>query len=100
MQTAPVIPRWLPPPVTIPADVAGPPRFQHDPFARDMALDPGGAMVPRESGTTHVAFGADDGLGLHTSSFRGSIPYPMQSLCTLRTPRCRDARNTRYRAAR
>src|ERR1700679_4029319 len=35
-----------------------------------------------------------------TSSFRGSIPYPMQSLCTLRTPRCRDARNTRYRAAR
>jgi hypothetical protein len=24
----------------------------------------------------------------------------MQSLCTLRTPRCRDARNTRYRAAR
>src|SRR5690349_17664645 len=35
-----------------------------------------------------------------TSSFRGSIPHPMQSLCTLRTPRCRDARNTRYRAAR
>ncbi|HZI75854.1 MAG TPA: hypothetical protein VFD73_17880, partial [Gemmatimonadales bacterium] len=24
----------------------------------------------------------------------------MQSLCTLQTPRCRDARNTRYRAAR
>src|ERR1700722_1212146 len=35
-----------------------------------------------------------------TSSFRGSIPHPMQSLCTLRTSRCRDARNTRYRAAR
>src|ERR1700692_4189917 len=35
-----------------------------------------------------------------TSSFRGPIPYPMQSLCTLRTPRRRDARNTRYRAAR
>jgi hypothetical protein len=35
-----------------------------------------------------------------TSSFRGSTPHPMQSLCTLRTPRCRDARNTRYRAAR
>src|SRR5690349_15863089 len=24
----------------------------------------------------------------------------MQSLCTLRTPRCRDARNTHYQAAR
>jgi hypothetical protein len=24
----------------------------------------------------------------------------MQLLCTLQTPRCRDARNTRYRAAR
>ena len=35
-----------------------------------------------------------------TSSFRGSIRYPMPSLCRLRTLRCRDARNTRYRAAR
>jgi hypothetical protein len=34
------------------------------------------------------------------SSFRGSIPHPAQSLCTLRTPRRRVARDTRYRVAR
>jgi hypothetical protein len=79
---------------------SGYPRFRHDPFARDMALDPGGAMAPCDSGTTHVAFGAQTASASTTSSFRGSIPYPMQSLCTLRTPRCHDARNTRYRAAR
>ena len=30
--------------------------------------------------------------------FRGSIAHPTQSLCTLRTRRCRRPRNTRYRA--
>jgi hypothetical protein len=68
------------------------------PFARDMALDPGGAMAPRDCGTTHVAFGAHDGL--HNVVISRLNPYPMQSLCTLRTPLCRDARNTHYRAAR
>src|SRR4051794_23844492 len=59
-----VLPRWLPPPVTIPADAAGPPRFRRDPFARDVASDPGGAMAPCDSGATHIAFGEHDGLGL------------------------------------
>jgi hypothetical protein len=62
--------------VTIPADVAGPPRFRHDPFARDMALDPGGAMAPRDSGTTHVAFGTHDGLGLHNVVISWLNPIP------------------------
>jgi hypothetical protein len=30
--------------------------------------------------------------------FRGSIPHPMQSLCTLRNPCCQWPRNTRYQA--
>ena len=55
--------------VTIPADVAGPPRFRRDPFARDMASDPGGAMMPCDSGTTQIAMGAHDGLGLHNVVF-------------------------------
>src|ERR1700759_1390041 len=76
MQPSPVIPRWLPPPLTIPADVAGPPRFRHDPFAREMALDPGGALAPRDSGTTHFAFGADDGLGLHNVVISWLNPIP------------------------
>src|ERR1700759_15328 len=76
MQPSPVIPRWLPPPLTIPADVAGPPRFRHDPFAREMALDPGGAMAPCDSGTTHVAFGTPDGLGLHNVVISWLNPTP------------------------
>src|SRR5271167_3779528 len=76
MQSAPVIPCWLPPPATIPADAAGPPRFRHDPFARDVASDPGGAMAPRDSGTTHVAFGAHDGLGLHNVVISWLNPIP------------------------
>jgi hypothetical protein len=76
MQSAPVIPCWLPPPVTIPADEAGSPRFRHDPFARDMALDPGGAMAPRDCGTTHVAFGAHDGLGPHNVVISWLNPIP------------------------
>src|SRR3984893_17542255 len=34
------------------------------------------------------------------SSFRGSIPHPIRSLCTLRTRRRRRLRNTRFPAAR
>ena len=75
MQSAPVIPCWPPPPVTIPADEAGSPRFRHDPFARDMALDPG-AMAPRDCGTTHVAFGAHDGLGPHNVVISWLNPMP------------------------
>ena len=76
VQSAPVIPRWLPPPVTIPADAAGSPRFRHDPFARDVASDPGGAMAPRDGGATHVAFGSDDGLGLHNVVISWLNPTP------------------------
>src|ERR1700730_17941725 len=32
--------------------------------------------------------------------FRGSIPHPIRSLCTLRIRRCRRLRNTRFPAAR
>src|SRR6202453_3365405 len=76
MQSAPVIPSLLPPPATTPADAAGPPRFRHNPFARDMASDPGGAMAPRDSGTTHFAFGAHDGLGLHNVVISWLNPIP------------------------
>jgi hypothetical protein len=76
MRPAPVFPRWPPPPVTIPADATGPPRFRHDPFTRDVASDPGGAMVPRDSGTTHVAFGSHDGLGLHNVVISWLNPTP------------------------
>ena len=34
------------------------------------------------------------------SSFRGSIPHPIRSLCTLRTRHSRRLRNTRFPAAR
>ena len=54
----------------------GPPRFRHDPFARDMASDPGGAMAPCDGGTTHVAFGAHAGLGLHNVVISWLNPIP------------------------
>jgi hypothetical protein len=99
MRPASVFPRWLPPPVTIPADAAGPPRFRRDPLARDVA-----SPVERwrlAIAAPHMLPSAQTTASASTmSSFRGSIPHPVQSLCTLRTPRCRDARNTRYRAAR
>src|ERR1700694_3286431 len=46
------------------------------PFARDMALDPGGAIEPCVSGTTHVAFGTHDGLGLHNVVISWLNPIP------------------------
>jgi hypothetical protein len=62
--------------VTIPADAAGSPRFRHDPFTRDVASDPGGAMAPRDCGATHVAFGSHDGLGLHNVVISWLNPTP------------------------
>ena len=45
-------------------------------------------MAPRDGGATHVAFGSHDGLGHHNV------------VISWLNPRCRGARNTRYRAAR
>jgi hypothetical protein len=100
MQSAPVIPCWLPPPATIPADAAGPPRFRHDPFARDMASDPGGAMAPRDRGTTHFALGAHDGLGLHNVVISWLNPIPHAITVYASDPASPRRPHTRYRAAR
>ena len=87
------------PAMTIPVDAAGPPRFRHDPL-HVMWPRPGGAMAPRDRGTTHVAFGSHDGLGLHNVVISWLNPTPHAITVYAWTPRCRDARNTRYRAAR
>src|ERR1700724_475029 len=39
------------------------PRFRSDPFARDVALDPGRATAPSHSDAAHVAFGRMKTLG-------------------------------------
>src|SRR6516162_901988 len=39
-----------------------------------------------------------DSRPLRCMIFRGSIPHPMQSLCTLRNRCCQRPRNTRYQA--
>lgn len=47
---------------------------------------------------THPAFDYDNGLGLHDlQPFGAHSTYPAQPLSTLRTPRYRDARKTRFR---
>jgi hypothetical protein len=77
VQSAPVIPRWLPPPATNPADGAGSPRSRHDPFERDVASDPGGETAPRDGSALHVAFRLkNDGPGLHDVVI--SWPNPTQ----------------------
>ena len=46
----------------------------------------------------HVAFDNGNGLGLHDiQPFGATFPHPTQFLSTLRTPRYRDARKTRFR---
>ena len=75
-----------------------PPSFRCNPFARDMALDPGRASAPRIT-VPHMLPSSNRNPGpLRHLIFRGSIPHPMQSLCTLRN-HCRQwPRNTRYQA--
>jgi hypothetical protein len=100
MRPAPVFPRWPTLPVTIPADATRPPRFRRVPLRVMWPQTP----VERwrlAIAAPHMLPSAQTTASASTmSSFGGSTPHPMQLLCTLRTPRCRDARNTRYRAAR
>ena len=74
----------------------GYPRFRRNPFARDVLLDPGGMTVPRITALHMLRSTITTVSAPANSSFRGSIPHPMQSLCTLRK-HCRQwPRNTRY----
>jgi Resolvase, N terminal domain len=51
-------------------------RSLHEPWADTTSQRAGGAMAPRDSGTTHVAFGAHDGLGLHDVVISWLNPTP------------------------
>src|SRR5262245_10132046 len=68
---------------------AGYPRFQRDPFARDVALDPGGTTMPRMTALHMLHSTMKTVSAPASSSFRGSLPHPTQQLCTLRVRRCR-----------
>jgi hypothetical protein len=73
------------------------PRFRCDPFARDVVFDPGRASAPRLA-VPHTCLRAENPRPRRCLIFHGSIPHPMQSLCTLRN-HCRQwPRNTRYQA--
>jgi hypothetical protein len=89
-----------PPPVTIPADPVGSLRFQQWPSRHDAVHDPGGATPSRIS-TAHV-LPSFDGKNSASANFHisGLTPHPIWLLSTLRTPRYRDARKTRFRPAR
>ena len=57
------------------------------------------AVLPRDG--AHAAFSHGNGLGLHDlHPFGADCPHPTRPLSTLRTPRRRDARKTRFRPAR
>src|SRR5436305_2090264 len=68
---------------------AGPPRFQRDPFARDVALDPGGTTMPRVTALLMLRSTMKTVSAPASRSFRGSLPHPTQPLCTLRVRRYR-----------
>jgi hypothetical protein len=63
---------------------AGYPRFQRDPFARDVALDPGGTTMPRITASLMLRSTMKTVSAPTSSSFRGSLPHPTHQLCTLR----------------
>src|SRR5262249_17210099 len=63
---------------------AGYPRFRRDPFARDVALDPGGTTMPRIAALHMLRSTMKTVSAPAISSFRGSLPHPTQQLCTLR----------------
>ncbi len=83
-----------------PTDTIGPPRFRHDPFLRDVISDPGRALVSRMAMPDMLPSTILKASASAMSSFRGSMAHPTGLLCTLQTPRRRDARNTHYQAAR
>jgi len=68
---------------------AGYPRFRRDPFARDVAFDPGGTTMPRIAALHMLRSTMKTVSAPAISSFRGSIPHPTQPLCTLRVRRHR-----------
>jgi hypothetical protein len=74
------------------------PRFRRAPFVRDVALDPGGATGPRISAPHMLPSTPLTVSASAESPFRGSLPLPTRSLCTLRRGRHRTRRNTRYQA--
>jgi hypothetical protein len=74
------------------------PRFRRDPSVRDVASDPGRATVPRITAPHMLPSAVATASAPAISRFRGSIPHPKRSLCTLRRGRHLPRRNTRYRA--
>src|SRR6516165_4929816 len=65
------------------------PSFRRDPFARDVALDPGGMTMPRIPASLMLRSTIMTVSAPAISSFRGSLPHPTQPLCTLRVRRHR-----------
>src|SRR4249920_1565913 len=65
------------------------PSFRRDPFARDVLLDPGGTTMPRITALHMLRWTIETVSAPASSSFRGSITHPTQSLCTLRVRRHR-----------
>jgi hypothetical protein len=55
---------------------AGSPSFRRDPFARDVALDPGGTANASHNGTAHVAFDHDHSLRSRSSIISWLTPTP------------------------
>jgi hypothetical protein len=65
------------------------PRFRRDPCARDVALDPGGTAMPRVTALLMLRSTMKTVSAPASRSFRGSLPHPTHSLCTLRVRRHR-----------
>src|SRR4029077_2920182 len=65
------------------------PSFRRDPFARDVALDPGGTTMPRITALPILRSTMMTVSAPAVRSFRGSLPHPTQPLCTLRVRRYR-----------
>src|SRR5262245_29087496 len=65
------------------------PKFQRDPCARDVALDPGGTTMPRIAALHMLRSTVSTVSAPASSSFRGSLPHPTHPLCTLRVRRHR-----------
>ena len=74
-------------------------RFRRVPFGRDVAFDPGGATASRITLPHILPSTVPTSRPPQRYLFRGSIPHPIRSLCTLRIRRCRRLRNTRFLAA-
>jgi hypothetical protein len=75
-------------------------RFRRAPFGRDGTFDRGGATASRIVMPHMLPSTVPSVSPPQNSIFRGSIPHPIRSLCTLRTRRRRRLRNTRFAAAR